>query len=67
MRRKVTRTVLLFGRKSKTLYFCPPPPKKKPLKDAQIGGRFIFIPMSIFFNKVYKSPTDIVVYLKTEG
>ena len=64
MRRKVTRTVFLFGRKSKTLYFCPP---QKASQRCSNRGRFIFIPMSIFFNKVYKSPTDIVVYLKTEG
>lgn len=39
----------------------------KPLQDAQIGGRFIFIPMSILFNKAYKSPTDIVALLKGRG
>lgn len=39
----------------------------KPLQDAQIGGRFIFIPMSIPFNKAYKSPTDIVALLKDRG
>ena len=39
----------------------------KPLKDAQIGGRFIFIPINILLNKANKYPTDTVCHLKTEG
>ena len=39
----------------------------KPLNDAQIGGRFIFIPMSIQFDKTYTRPLEIVTLLKGRG
>ena len=39
----------------------------KPLNDAQIGGRFIFIPMRIHFGKTYTRPADIVRLLKDRG
>ncbi len=48
------------------LYFCNTR-TPKPLNDAQIGGRFIFIPMSIHFDKTYTSSTDIVGLLKERG
>ncbi|MCD8236446.1 MAG: Abi family protein [Prevotellaceae bacterium] len=50
----------------KTLYLCGTR-TPKPLHDAQIGGRFIFIPMSILFNKAYKSPANIAALLKGRG
>lgn len=39
----------------------------KPLNDAQIGGRFIFYPMSIRFDKTYTHPFEIVALLKDRG
>ena len=39
----------------------------KPLNNAQIGGRFIFIAMSINFNKSYTTPTSIVQLLRERG
>lgn len=50
----------------KLLYFCSTR-TPKPLNDAQIGGRFIFIPMSIQFGKTYTYPIDIVALLKGRG
>lgn len=50
----------------KLLYFCSTR-TPKPLNDAQIGGRFIFIPMSIQFDKTYTYPIDIVALLKGRG
>lgn len=46
-------------------FASPEPPK--PLNDAQIGGRFIYIPMSIDFDKTYTSSADIVSLLKERG
>ena len=39
----------------------------KPLNNAQIGGRFIFIPMAIDFSKKYNTPEDIVSLLSERG
>ena len=36
----------------------------KPLDNAQIGGRFIFRPMSINFNKSYTTPANIIQLLR---
>ena len=47
-------------------YFCSTR-TPKPLNDAQIGGRFIFIPMSIQFDKTYTYPIEIVALLKDRG
>ena len=47
-------------------YFCSTR-TPKPLNDAQIGGRFIFIPMSIQFDKTYTHPFEIISLLKGRG
>lgn len=39
----------------------------KPLNDAKIGGRFIFILWLSIFHKTYQSPTDIVALLQRRG
>ena len=55
-----------IGGMKKVLYLCNTR-TPKPLNDAQIGGRFIFIPMSIQFDKTYTYPIDIVALLKDRG
>ena len=49
-----------------SLYLCSTR-TPKPLNDAQIGGRFIFIPMSIQFDKTYIRPFEIIALLKDRG
>ena len=55
-----------FGGFKIKLYFCSTR-TPKPLNDAQIGGRFIFIPMSIQFDKTYTHPFEIIALLKGRG
>ena len=49
-----------------SLYLCNTR-TPKPLNDAQIGGRFIFVPMSIQFDKTYTHPFEIISLLKDRG
>ena len=49
-----------------SLYLCNTR-TPKPLNDAQIGGRFIFVPMSIQFDKTYTLPFEIIAILKGKG
>ena len=49
-----------------SLYLCSTR-TPKPLNDAQIGGRFIFVPMSIQFDKTYTHPFEIIALLKERG
>ena len=55
-----------FGGMGWLLYLCRTR-TPKPLNDAQIGGRFIFIPMSIQFDKTYTHPFEIISLLKGRG
>lgn len=59
-------SIILFGQFKKRTYLCSTR-TPKPLNNAQIGGRFIFIAMSIHFDKSYTTPTDIVQLLRKRG
>lgn len=48
------------------MYFCSTR-TPKPLNNAQIGGRFIFIAMSINFDKSYTTATEILQLLHKRG
>lgn len=56
----------ILGQFRKKTYLCSTR-TPKPLDNAQIGGRFIFIPMSTNFNKSYTTPIDIVQLLRERG
>ena len=58
----------MFGGYRKNAYLCSTR-TPKPLYNAQIGGRFLYIPllMSITFPKHYKTPEELVELLSERG